>query len=171
MRPFSSSLLYTPPITFNKMALRAAFGLSHSFPRVQPVSMATIRPSHAFFTPFIPRTAGPSRSLLTSSPFTARSSPLPQSPPLSSLLTKRSFTSSTNSLIRSTYFPRGGRSGGNGYGSGGGGPQGPWAWFTRLRRRIDRIPTMTLVYGLIGINGAVFLLWQYALSSAVSRHI
>lgn len=29
---------------------------------------------------------------------------------------------------------------------------------------------MTLVYGLIGINGAVFLLWQYALSSAVSRH-
>ncbi|OXC86251.1 hypothetical protein C344_01428 [Cryptococcus neoformans AD1-7a] len=154
------------PITLNAMALRAVLGLSHSLPRAKPVSMAIIRPSHAFFTPFLPHTAGPGRSLLTSFLSTARSSPLPQSLSVSSPLTKRSFNSSTKSLIKSTYFPRGGRSSGNGYGYGGGGPQGPWAWFTRLRRRIDRIPTMTLVYGLIGINGAVFLLWQYALSSA-----
>ncbi|KIR28711.1 hypothetical protein I309_02203 [Cryptococcus deuterogattii LA55] len=148
------------------MAFRATLGFSHSLSRAQPVSMATIRPSHAFFTPFVPCTTGLSRSLLTSSLSTIRFPSLPPSSSISNFLTKRSFTSSTKSLIRSSYFPRGGRLGGNGYGYGGGGPQGPWAWFTRLRRRIDRIPTMTLVYGLIGINGAVFLLWQYALSSA-----
>ncbi|KAK6903298.1 hypothetical protein I203_108563 [Kwoniella mangroviensis CBS 8507] len=75
---------------------------------------------------------------------------------------KRSFNSTARDLIRSSYFPKGGIGGyGGGYGGGGGG-----GWFSRLRSRIDRIPTMTLIYGLIGLNGGVFLLWQYAISSA-----
>ncbi|WVQ69713.1 uncharacterized protein L199_007933 [Kwoniella botswanensis] len=75
---------------------------------------------------------------------------------------KRSFNATARDLIRSSYFPKGGNGGyGGGYGGGGGG-----SWFSRLRSRIDRIPTMTLIYGLIGLNGGVFLLWQYAISSA-----
>ncbi|WVW82711.1 hypothetical protein I302_104722 [Kwoniella bestiolae CBS 10118] len=81
-------------------------------------------------------------------------------PQITTRLLRRSFGSSARGLIRSSYFPKGGN-GGYSYGGGGGGN-----WFNRLRSRIDRIPTMTLVYGLIGLNGGVFLLWQYAISSA-----
>ncbi|WRT67449.1 uncharacterized protein IL334_004420 [Kwoniella shivajii] len=79
------------------------------------------------------------------------------------LLSRRTFASTSRGLLRSTYFPKG-NGGYSNYGGSGG--RGGGNWFSRLRGRIDRIPTMTLVYGLIGINGGVFLLWQYALSSA-----
>ncbi|WVF71870.1 hypothetical protein IAT40_006680 [Kwoniella sp. CBS 6097] len=153
------------------MVLRSTLGLAHGLQRaqclVQPVS---IRAFH-----FSPKSAiglgaiaGPSRlpigSTLGNAFFTH--SARPQSTSLlfsSSGSVHRAFTSSSKGLIRSTYFPRGGSSGGGGgYRGGGGGGN----WWYQLRGRIDRIPTMTLIYGLIGVNAGVFFLWQYALSSA-----
>ncbi|WWC60786.1 uncharacterized protein I303_103362 [Kwoniella dejecticola CBS 10117] len=84
-------------------------------------------------------------------------------PSFASAVIRRAFGHTSRSLIRSSYFPKGSGYGG-GYGGSGG--HGGGNWFSRLRGRIDRIPTMTLIYGLIGINGGVFLLWQYAISSA-----
>lgn len=50
---------------------------------------------------------------------------------------------------------RGGRAGG-GYG---GGPQGPWQ---RLRARINAIPSNYIFWGIIGLNGLVFVSWNLA---------
>lgn len=67
----------------------------------------------------------------------------------------RAFSTSPRGLVRQTYFPRG---------SGGSPPPKP-GFFQTLRRRIDQIPTQTIIYALIGLNIAVFFLWQYAISS------
>lgn len=50
---------------------------------------------------------------------------------------------------------RGGRAGG-GFG---GGPQGPWQ---RLRARINAIPSNYIFWGIIGLNGLVFVSWNLA---------
>ncbi|KAK8869521.1 hypothetical protein IAR55_000087 [Kwoniella newhampshirensis] len=143
------------------MSLRAALGLAQAtLPRSRPLS--AVPPS--FFSPcFRSQTiAGPSRLPMNYNSVLRSLHTRPaQSSPQTLQLIHRAFSTSRRTLIRSTYFPRGSSSGGGG--GYGGGQQG---WFTRLRRRMDRVPTMTLVYGLIGLNGAVFLLWQYAISNA-----
>ncbi|WVR05439.1 hypothetical protein IAU60_002455 [Kwoniella sp. DSM 27419] len=148
------------------MSLRLPVGLGQSLLRSRAQLVVPLRtgasPSNALRSFHLPScSATGSSSTVARLTFTRLAAP---SKPLASLLpfSSRAFGSSSKGLIRSTYFPRGGSGGGGGYGGSGGGG----GWFSNLRRRIDRIPTMTLVYGLIGINGGVFLLWQYALSSA-----
>ncbi|WWC89721.1 uncharacterized protein L201_004646 [Kwoniella dendrophila CBS 6074] len=143
------------------MSLRNAFILAQT---LRPISLQPIRP-FSFRSIRVPSASSSSRPITfpkQSAFFTSSISSRSNSSihTLSSL--KRSFSSSSKQLIRSSYFPKG-NNGGYGYGGHGGGGGN---WFSRLRNRIDRIPTMTLIYGLIGINGGVFLLWQYAISSA-----
>jgi hypothetical protein len=100
--------------------------------------------------------------LLSSTPYNPLGSPI--------LNQTRFFSSSTLRSLRETYFRRpDGRSNstGNG-GSGGGGGRGR-GWFDNFRRRLDALPPMYVVYGIIGTNVAIFLLWQYAQASWVSR--
>jgi hypothetical protein len=43
-------------------------------------------------------------------------------------------------------------------------PRGPWrpaGPFQRFRRRFDNIPSDFLLYGILGVNGAVFAAWSY----------
>jgi hypothetical protein len=76
------------------------------------------------------------------------------------------FSTSTRQALRESYFRRpNGRSSSNGGGSGRG--SGP-GWFENLRRRIDRLPPMYVIYGIIGANVGIFLVWQYAQASWVS---
>ncbi|RSH93830.1 hypothetical protein EHS25_006479 [Saitozyma podzolica] len=72
----------------------------------------------------------------------------------------RSFWTSRTMSVRQTYFPKG-----SGYGYGGDPRGGGGSWWSNFRRRIDRLPEIYVIYGLIGINVAVFLLWQYAVQS------
>ncbi|WVQ99023.1 hypothetical protein IAU59_006155 [Kwoniella sp. CBS 9459] len=147
------------------MALRNALGLAHGLQRAQLIAQP-VRSLHSqpFSRAHVSFSAGPSRLPIgiNSTLFFSRA-PIQQPKPIlsSAAILRRAFSSSSKGLIRSTYFPRGGNGGGGGYGGGGGGN-----WYYRLRGRIDRIPTMTLIYGLIGVNAGVFFLWQYALSSA-----
>ncbi|WVO14170.1 hypothetical protein L204_101801 [Cryptococcus depauperatus] len=138
------------------MALRVALGAMNTSTRFHHICRPSL--NNSFSTAFFSRAL--SSRLLMRSTLQSRIKSIHK--PFERIASSRSFSSTHLSLIRSTYFPRGGRSGGYGFG----GPQGPGGWFTRLKRRIDRIPTMMLIYGLIGINGAVFLLWQYAVSTA-----
>lgn len=76
------------------------------------------------------------------------------------------FSTSTRQALRESYFRRpNGRSSSSGGGSGRG--NGP-GWFENLRRRIDRLPPMYVIYGIIGANVGIFLVWQYAQASWVS---
>jgi hypothetical protein len=76
------------------------------------------------------------------------------------------FSTSTRQALRESYFRRpNGRSSSSGGGSGRG--SGP-GWFENLRRRIDRLPPMYVIYGIIGANVGIFLVWQYAQASWVS---
>lgn len=70
---------------------------------------------------------------------------------------RRTFHTQSTSLIRQTYFPRGSNGSNNRPPS--------QSFFRTLRRRIDRLPIMTVIYGLIGLNIAIYLLWQYAMTS------
>ncbi|KAG7529012.1 hypothetical protein FFLO_05835 [Filobasidium floriforme] len=73
------------------------------------------------------------------------------------------FSTSTRQALRESYFRRpNGRSNSSGGGSGRG--SGP-GWFENLRRRIDRLPPMYVIYGIIGANVGIFLVWQYAQAS------
>ncbi|WWC69141.1 uncharacterized protein I206_103077 [Kwoniella pini CBS 10737] len=137
------------------MSFRNTFTIAQ---RINSTSISNLRP---FSFRSIHLTSSPSSSLklVNSSFFTSRIQPSTSDP--TSMLIRRNFGSSPKGLIRSSYFPKG-----SGYEYGGSGGSGGGNWFSRLRSRIDRVPTMTLIYGLIGINGGVFLLWQYAISSA-----
>ena len=76
------------------------------------------------------------------------------------------FSTSTRQALRESYFRRpNGRSSSSGVGPGRG--SGP-GWFENLRRRIDRLPPMYVIYGIIGANVGIFLVWQYAQASWVS---
>ncbi|OCF39445.1 hypothetical protein I317_06769 [Kwoniella heveanensis CBS 569] len=155
------------------MALRDIMGLAHGLHRAPSIAqpIRCLRFARPLSKAAVSTNAGPSRLspiLSSNAPFFHTFSHKPHSisrslSSTSSAILRRAFTSSSKGLIRSTYFPRGGSNGGGGgYRGGGGGGN----WFYRLRGRIDRIPTMTLIYGLIGVNAGVFFLWQYALSSA-----
>lgn len=77
------------------------------------------------------------------------------------------FSTSSKQALRESYFRRpNGRSNSSGSGSGGSGRGGP-GWFETLRRRIDRLPPMYVIYGIIGANVGIFLVWQYAQASWV----
>ena len=97
-----------------------------------------------------------------SSPFASNStSPI--------LAQTRYFSSSTLRSLRESYFRRpNGRSSSSGYGRGGPGEGGGPGWFGNFRRRLDALNPMWVVYGLIGTNVAIFLVWQYAQASWVS---
>ncbi|ORY30009.1 hypothetical protein BCR39DRAFT_530582 [Naematelia encephala] len=77
----------------------------------------------------------------------------------------RPFSTSPRSLVRPNYFPKNQRgSGSSGSGGGGGWQSFRLAW-KRMRYRIDALPENFIIYGLIGTNVAVFLIWQYAQTS------
>lgn len=83
---------------------------------------------------------------------------------------KRSFSSSPLAFLRESYFRRPGNAPTTyGGGGGGGGGRGGSSGWTRFKRRLDGIPPMTVVYSIIGVNVGIFLLWQYANTSWVSR--
>jgi hypothetical protein len=73
----------------------------------------------------------------------------------------RSFSTSRLLSLRESYFQRPVKSR-SAYSSGGGGGQ---SWWRNFRRRLDNLPPMYVVYGLIGINVAIYGLWQYAQTS------
>ncbi|KAK4054555.1 hypothetical protein OIV83_001049 [Microbotryomycetes sp. JL201] len=77
-----------------------------------------------------------------------------------SLLTIRSFfTSSRLSGPRSYYYNRG---------SGGGGTGGRGSSsYSSFKHKIDRLPSNYILFGIIGLNVSVFLAWQYGKSLLV----
>lgn len=93
---------------------------------------------------------------LASSPARTLSVTRPSSQPL------RLFTTSRMLSLRESYFQRPVTKSKSGYGNGGGGGQ---SWWRNFRRRLDNLPPMYVVYGLIGINVAIYGLWQYAQTS------
>jgi len=109
---------------------------------------------------------------LSSSLVPGQSSPFgaPASTSTSPILAQtRFFSSSTLRSLRESYFRRpNGRSSSSGYGRGGPGGGGGPGWFGNFRRRLDALNPMWVVYGLIGTNVAIFLVWQYAQASWVS---
>ncbi|WVQ78442.1 hypothetical protein IAT38_000528 [Cryptococcus sp. DSM 104549] len=153
------------------MSLRTTLRLTYALTRAHPASATPLRPAHAFLAPFLPRSplatsANRSFASLLPRPPTPTSPPTQAHHSILQSLTRRPFTSSALSSIRNTYFQKGNRNG-YGYGGGGGGGRGGGPeWFRNIKYRLDSIPTMRLVYGLIAANVGVFLLWQYALSSA-----
>ncbi|ODO02903.1 hypothetical protein I350_05745 [Cryptococcus amylolentus CBS 6273] len=134
---------------------RATIGLGHTLKRCQRLPTNT-RLAQSISTTALSRSFMPSRPLSNRSPI----SRLLASPQSSLSISKRLISSSPPSAIRDRYYKR---SSGGYYGGGNGGGSN---WWSRVKQRLDRIPPMTLVYALIGINGGVYLLWQYALQSA-----
>ncbi|KAL1411013.1 hypothetical protein Q8F55_001958 [Vanrija albida] len=90
---------------------------------------------------------------------TGSAGPSPSSPFTSSFL-RRAFGTSPARGVRNTYFPRNSSGGG-----GGGGQRPPPRWWRQLRVRLDAISPNAITYILIGINTAIFFLWQYGISS------
>jgi hypothetical protein len=78
---------------------------------------------------------------------------------LTSAIFRRAFSTSRRALARPQYYGHGG-------GQGWQPPPKPSFW-QQILRRLDRIDATRLVYGMIAVNVAVFLLWQYAINSAV----
>ena len=76
--------------------------------------------------------------------------------------TLRSLSTSRLLSLRESYFQRPPSKTRSGYGGRGGGGQ---SWWQNFRRRLDNLPPMYVVYGLIGINVAIYGLWQYAQTS------
>jgi hypothetical protein len=74
---------------------------------------------------------------------------------------RRAFSSSRQGLARPSYSPRGG---------GGWQPPPPPSFWAKLRARINGIEPPHLVYGIIGLNLAIFGLWAYAINSYVSSY-
>ena len=72
---------------------------------------------------------------------------------------RRAFSTTRTGSARATYYGRGG---------GSFNPPPKPSFMENLRRRLNRIDPNRVVYYIIGINVAVFLLWQYAINSAVS---
>lgn len=72
----------------------------------------------------------------------------------------RPLSTSAQNAMRPTYFrdrPPAGQ------------PRRPQqSWWQRFRARFDSLPPNYVVYALIGVNVAVFLMWQYAINSWVS---
>ena len=83
--------------------------------------------------------------------------------PLKLSLQSSRFLSTTRLLsLRESYFQRPLSKTRSGYGGRGGGGR---SWWQNFRRRLDNLPPMYVVYGLIGINVAIYGLWQYAQTS------
>ncbi|WOO81320.1 Rhomboid protein 1, mitochondrial [Vanrija pseudolonga] len=98
-------------------------------------------------------------------PTASSSTPLASPFSFTSSFFRRAFSSSPARAVRDTYFPRSSRrSSGGGWG-GGGGQRRPPSWWRNFRYRLDAISPNGITYALIGINTAVFLLWQYGYSS------
>lgn len=148
MSEASDSQLY---ITLTRMSLK------HCASPLARQCLGTLRsqslPSWRFMPNALPRAA--TRSLMQAPSTTVSSRPMSTS----SILR---FVKSETSAIRSTYYPRGSSGGG---GSQGPSQQGPFQNFTRW---LNRLPHMTVIYGIIGVNVGVFLLWQYGIQSYVS---
>ncbi|RPD61898.1 hypothetical protein L226DRAFT_613256 [Lentinus tigrinus ALCF2SS1-7] len=65
-----------------------------------------------------------------------------------------------NRVSRATHRSGINRDSGGGYGyGGGGGSRGPWQ---RFRQRIDAIPNNVIFWGIMGLNGLVFVSWNLA---------
>lgn len=75
----------------------------------------------------------------------------------------RAFSTSRLLALRESYFQRPASRTRDVYGRGGGGNGG--SWWQNFRRRLDSLPPMYVVYGLIGVNVAIYGLWQYANTS------
>lgn len=69
------------------------------------------------------------------------------------------FARSVPRAVRNTYFAS--------RPSASGGGKGPSSFFHGFRRRVDALPTNVILYGIVGINAGVFLLW-YDISSLCS---
>ncbi|KAG9022067.1 hypothetical protein FRB95_000912 [Tulasnella sp. JGI-2019a] len=78
----------------------------------------------------------------------------PLTSPLSSVLR---FTNNLSNAVRNTYW---GPRSPSVYGGGSGGR--PSGFFNGFRRRLDALPSNAIFYGILAINGGVFLLWYYA---------
>ncbi|KAI5450477.1 hypothetical protein NCC49_003098 [Naganishia albida] len=108
-------------------------------------------------------TSGPIRRPPTASAFRFAALPTPQSPAATAKSDSRSFSTSRLLALRESYFQRPASRSRNVYGRGGGGNSG--SWWQNFRRRLDSLPPMYVVYGLIGVNVAIYGLWQYANTS------
>lgn len=75
----------------------------------------------------------------------------------------RPFSTSRLLALRESYFQRPVSKTRSGFSRGGGGNGG--SWWRNFRRRLDSLPPMYVVYGLIGINVGIYSLWQYAHTS------
>ncbi|RXK36879.1 hypothetical protein M231_05853 [Tremella mesenterica] len=127
------------------------------------LSLSTLRPRPSIPTSFLAKSSRsiPLRhvSLLSRPPSIRPSNPhllvpcLPRSlssRPLS-LPTQRYLSTSPSTRVRQTYFPRT--------------PRPPPGFIRRFLRRLDSYPSIWIIYGIIGLNVGVFLLWQYAWQS------
>lgn len=137
--------------------------------RVRPTALAA-QSAARLSTSSSPRPTIPSTRVLTQDTLRALWAKQPSSSPsplasqgsMTQRLLQRAFSSSPIGRIRDHYY----RSGGGG-GRGGGGWQKP-GWFAELRGRINRWNPLYVVYAIMAANIAVFLMWQYAISSYVS---
>lgn len=70
------------------------------------------------------------------------------------------FSRTLPSPVRNKYYGSTRSGGGSSKGFGGGG-----GFFSNLGRYIDRLPSNVIFYGILAVNGAVFLLWSARRSS------
>lgn len=75
----------------------------------------------------------------------------------------------SNRIVRATHRSGINRESGGGYGyGGGGGSRGPWQQF---RDRLNAIPNNVIFWGIMGLNGLVFISWNFASIKYVSRRV
>jgi hypothetical protein len=86
-----------------------------------------------------------------------------QTSPSTSKSVTRAFSTSRILALRESYFQRPASKTRDAYGRGGG--RGGGSWWQNFRERLDNLPPMYVVYGLIGVNVAIYGLWQYANTS------
>lgn len=125
----SSSILSGPSrLAINIRSIPSSRFISNS-------SIRSFHPRRSLIPPYTPSSA------ISCSPIGPLRQPsLPGSSAQSSIFAqvfRRAFSSSRTGLVRQTYFPKN-----SGYG---GGRQTPPGWFSNLRRRIDRLPTIAVV--------------------------
>lgn len=142
--------------------------------RSQAMRLPSLRPQLGLASQrslFVSARATPSQLQITvrSGAFKANLNTLASVPASTS---RRTFSTTRLLALRESYFQRPlsktriNQASGYGLGFGrGGGSGGGNSWFRRFRRRLDSLPPMYVVYGLIGLNVAIYGLWQYAHTS------
>ncbi|GAA5856724.1 hypothetical protein JCM8547_008809 [Rhodosporidiobolus lusitaniae] len=140
-----------------------------------PARSLPLSSSRALFTPsFSPSLASPlSRTPSSPSPFLhlrasfRRSSFLPSRPSSAPTLPgRRAFGTSSRREALRPYLGRGRGRGGYSYGGAGGPGGGPGGWRT-FKAKVDALPGIWVIGGLIATNVAVYLVWNYAQQLAV----